>query len=41
MSTWFHRHRIVGILIAGILGLAVIEGVLFLYYLSSWLTLPI
>ena len=41
MSTWFHRHRIVGMLVAAILGLAVIEGVLLLYYLNSWLTLPL
>lgn len=41
MSTWFQRHRIVGRLIATILGLAVIEGALILYYLSSWLTLPL
>ena len=41
MSTWFHRHRVVGTLIATVLGLAVIEGALILYYLSSWLTLPL
>jgi hypothetical protein len=41
MATWFHRHRIVGTLIATVLGLAVIEGALLLYYLSSWLTLPL
>jgi hypothetical protein len=41
MSTWFHRHRIVGMLICTVLGLAVVEGVLLLYYLSSWLTLPL
>ena len=39
MATWFHRHRIVGTLIVTVLGLAVIEGALVLYYLSSWLTL--
>jgi hypothetical protein len=41
MPTWFYQHRIAGMLIATILGLAVIEGVLLLYYLSSWLTLPL
>ena len=41
MSTWFYEHRIAGMLIAAVLGLAVIEGVLLLYYLSSWLTLPL
>jgi hypothetical protein len=41
MSTWYHRHGIVGTLIATALGLAVVEGVLLLYYLSSWLTLPL
>ena len=41
MSRWFYRHRIVGTLIATVLGLAVIEGALLLYYLSSWLTLPL
>jgi hypothetical protein len=41
MATWFHRHRIVGMLVASILGLAVIEGVLLLSYLGSWLTLPL
>lgn len=40
MSTWFHQHRFSGMLIATVLGLAVIEGALLLYYLSSWLTLP-
>ena len=38
MSTWFQRHPIVGRLIATVLGLAVIEGALLLYYLSSWLS---
>jgi hypothetical protein len=28
-------------LIAAVLGLAVIEGILLLYYLNSWLTLPL
>jgi hypothetical protein len=41
MTAWSHRHRIVGMLIATLLGLAVIEGALLLYYLSSWLTLPL
>jgi hypothetical protein len=41
MSTRYNRHRIAGMLIAAVLGLAVIEGALFLYYMSSWLTLPL
>jgi hypothetical protein len=41
MSGWLHRHRVVGTLIATVLGLAAIEGALLLYYLSSWLTLPL
>lgn len=41
MSTWFLKHRILARVAVSILGAAVIEGLLVLYYLNSWLTLPL
>jgi hypothetical protein len=41
MPTWFRRHGIFGALLWAALALATTESVLLLYYLSSWLTLPL
>jgi len=41
MRAWLHRRRVAAILLAGALGLALTEGALVLYYLDSWLTLPL
>jgi len=41
MRIWLRRHRVAGALLLAALVLAGTEGVLLLYYLSSWLTLPL
>ena len=42
MRTWFRRHGVLGaLLLWAALALAATESVLLLYYLSSWLTLPL
>ena len=41
MRVWLRRHRVAAILSASVLGLALTEGLLLLYYLDSWLTLPL
>ena len=41
MRAWVQRHRLMAILVASAFGLALTEGALLLYYLDSWLTLPL
>ena len=41
MLGWIRRHRVAAVVVAGALGLALTEGLLLLYYLDSWLTLPL
>jgi hypothetical protein len=41
MRVWVSRHRAPAILLATALGLVFTEGALLLYYLDSWLTLPL
>jgi phage shock protein PspC (stress-responsive transcriptional regulator) len=41
MRTWLRRHRIVARLLWAALVLAASEGFLLVYYLDSWLTLPL
>jgi hypothetical protein len=41
MRAWIRHHRLAAILLASALGLIVTEGALVLYYLDSWLTLPL
>jgi len=41
MRVWVQRHRVAAMLLASAFGLALTEGVLLLYYLDSWLTLPL
>ena len=41
MRAWIHMHRVATILIEAALALAATEGVLVLYYLNDWLTLPL
>jgi hypothetical protein len=41
MRIWLRRHRVVAALLWAALALAGAEGVLLLYYLNSWLTLPL
>ena len=41
MRIWARRHRVAAIVLATALGLVLTEGVLVLYYLDSWLTLPL
>lgn len=40
MRSWLRRHRVVAALLFAVLALAGAAGV-FLYYLDSWLTLPV
>jgi hypothetical protein len=40
MAIWFRRHRVVAALLLTALALAGTAGIL-LYYLDSWLTLPV
>jgi hypothetical protein len=40
MQIWFRRHRVVSALLFAALALAGTAGVL-LYYVESWLTLPL
>ena len=37
----FQNHPLLTAILSAILGLAAVESVLLLYYLSSWLTLPL
>jgi hypothetical protein len=41
MFMWVHTHRIAATLIAAAAALIATEGLLLLYYLNSWLTLPL
>jgi hypothetical protein len=41
MNRWFRQHRMVTALIAAGAALVTAEGLLVLYYLNSWLTLPL
>jgi hypothetical protein len=41
MRIWFGRHRIVAAMVGTVAALAVIEAILLVYYLNSWLTLPL
>lgn len=41
MRRWFHKYRVTASLLCAALALAITEGVLLLYYLDSWLTLPL
>jgi hypothetical protein len=41
MRTWFRRHHVIGSLLWAAVALAATESVLILYYLNSWLTLPL
>jgi hypothetical protein len=41
MRIWLRGHRVVAALLWATLSLAATEGVLLLYYLNSWLTLPL
>jgi hypothetical protein len=41
MRTWFRKHRVVAVLLGTASALAAIEGILLVYYLNSWLTLPL
>jgi len=41
MRNWLRRHCVVAAVLWAALALAATEGVLLLYYLDSWLTLPL
>lgn len=41
MKTWLRTHRVISALIWSALALAATECALVLYYLNSWLTLPL
>ena len=41
MQAWFRKHRIAASLLWTATALAIAEGILCVYYLDSWLTLPL
>jgi hypothetical protein len=41
MRVWLGRHRVAAALLWAALTLAAAEGFLLVYYLDSWLTLPL
>ena len=41
MRIWFRNHSVVAALLWTASALAAIEGILLIYYLNSWLTLPL
>jgi hypothetical protein len=41
MRSWIRRHRALALLLWTALALAVTEGLLVVYYLNSWFTLPL
>jgi hypothetical protein len=41
MRLWLRRHRVVAALLWTAVALAAAEGALLLYYLDSWVTLPV
>ena len=41
MQAWLQRHRVVARLLWAALVLAGAEGFLLIYYLDSWLTMPL
>jgi hypothetical protein len=41
MRIWFRKHRLIARLLWAALALAATESALLVYYLNSWLTLPL